>query len=145
MSLVQNQLNIHATCVAFNGKGALITGVSGSGKSAFALQLMALGAELVSDDRTDLRVQGARLIATAPTNIAGLIEVRGMGILHATALPSADVCVVIDMDQTETGRLPEKHIATFCNTQLPCLYKIDAPYFAAAVVQFLKSDRRDLS
>lgn len=145
MSCTETPLNIHATCVALNGKGALITGASGSGKSALALELMALGAVLVSDDRTDLHAEGTRLIASAPASISGLIEVRGMGLLQVQVCASVEVCVVIDMDQMEPDRLPLKHVATFCNMQRPCLYKIAAPYFPAGVIQYLKSDRRDPS
>lgn len=141
----QDLLNIHASCVALNDRAVLITGASGSGKSSLALQLMALGARLVSDDRTDLHVQGQRLIASAPASIAGLVEARGVGILSATACAYADVVVVIDMDKVETQRLPTVHSVTICNIQRPCLYKIEAPHFPAAVVQYLKSNRRDPS
>ena len=57
-------------------------GPSGAGKSALALQLLALGAELVADDRTDIIRQGDHLIADVPQAIAGMIEARGMGILE---------------------------------------------------------------
>jgi len=58
---------IHATTVAVNGRGVMIRGASGSGKSALALQMIAMGAELVSDDRTSLIVHENRLIASPPT------------------------------------------------------------------------------
>jgi hypothetical protein len=89
-------VNIHATCVrlgkagaAFGappGAGILLVGSSGSGKSDLALRLMAAGAELVADDRSDLYLWRGRLYARAPARIAGLLEVRGVGIL---ALPYA--------------------------------------------------------
>ena len=89
-------VNIHATCVrlgkagaAFGappGAGILLLGNSGSGKSDLALRLIAAGAELVADDRTDLYLSRGRLYARAPAPIAGLLEVRGVGIL---ALPYA--------------------------------------------------------
>lgn len=89
-------VNIHATCVrlAQAGKtfgappdcGILLLGASGSGKSDLALRLIAMGAELVADDRTDLFVKRGRLYAKPPMRIAGLLEVRGVGIL---ALPHA--------------------------------------------------------
>ena len=50
---------LHATCVAVDGRGLLILGPSGSGKSALALQLIALGAQLVADDRTRVSRRGA--------------------------------------------------------------------------------------
>ena len=57
---------LHATCVAFGANAVLILGAAGSGKSALALQLMALGCDLVSDDRTAVVAEGAKLIAAAP-------------------------------------------------------------------------------
>ena len=66
--------NIHASCVAFRGKGVLLLGPSGAGKSSLALQLMDGGARLVADDRCDLSARGGKLYAAAPASIAGLIE-----------------------------------------------------------------------
>ena len=78
-------VNIHATCVllesaaaafgASRAAGVLLLGKSGAGKSDLALQLIALGAKLVSDDRTELFVERGKLFARAPQSIAGLIEV----------------------------------------------------------------------
>ena len=60
---------LHASCVAWQGRGALILGRSGAGKSALALQLMAFGADLVSDDRTELLAEADVLTARAPATI----------------------------------------------------------------------------
>ncbi len=64
----------HASCVAYGGRGVLILGASGRGKSALALRLMALGAVLVADDRTDLCREGDSVMARAPDAIKGMIE-----------------------------------------------------------------------
>ena len=78
-------VNIHAGCAAMGRQGALkgvlILGESGSGKSDLLLRLMDEGARLVADDRTDLYVANGRLHARAPESIAGLMEVRGLGII----------------------------------------------------------------
>ena len=58
--------SIHGTCVAIGGAGALLLGPSGSGKSDLALRLIDQGAELVADDRVELRVAGAQVLASAP-------------------------------------------------------------------------------
>ena len=79
--------NIHATALVIAGTGLLVTGPSGSGKSAFALALVDAMrqrghfARLVSDDRVDLSSLGGHVIAAAPTAIAGLAEGRGTGLL----------------------------------------------------------------
>ena len=57
---------VHASCVTVQGRGVLITGASGSGKSALALSLMALGADLVADDRVILSLDRGRVMASAP-------------------------------------------------------------------------------
>lgn len=76
-------MQLHATTVAIEGRGLVILGPSGAGKSTLALELMATGAVLVADDRTDLARQGDALIASVPQALAGRIEARGIGILGA--------------------------------------------------------------
>ena len=76
---------MHATCVAVGPHAALIRGASGRGKSGLALQLLAMGAVLVSDDRTRLWRAGDALMADAPDTIRGRIEARGVGILRVPA------------------------------------------------------------
>ena len=85
---------LHATCVAVDGRGLLILGPSGSGKSGLALRLIALGATLVSDDRTRITAHEGLLTATCPSPaILGLIEARGLGLLRAPVTESAKVQV----------------------------------------------------
>lgn len=121
----------------------LIAGASGSGKSALALQLMAFGAALVSDDRTCIVRRDGHYVASAPAAIAGLIEARGVGVLGATPMAETRLVLAIDMDRTETERLPPRRVFNADGLSLPCLYKIDAPYFPAVILQYLKNGRRD--
>ncbi|RMF16145.1 MAG: serine kinase, partial [Alphaproteobacteria bacterium] len=74
---------VHASCVAWHGRGILLRGPSGAGKSALALRLIEAGALLVADDYVVLDAQSTpdRLLAAPPPRIAGLIEVRGLGLL----------------------------------------------------------------
>jgi len=65
---------LHATAVAVGGRGLLILGRSGAGKSSLALQLIALGARLVADDRTRVTLGPAGLVASPPEAIRGRIE-----------------------------------------------------------------------
>ena len=77
--------NVHATALVAAGRGLLIFGPSGSGKSSLALHLLDLCALngdfgcLVSDDRVWLSAAGGRLLAETPEAIAGLVEIRGFG------------------------------------------------------------------
>ncbi|AEI95347.1 HPr kinase/phosphorylase [Roseobacter litoralis] len=134
---------LHATCVDFQSKGVLITGRSGKGKSALALQLMAYGAVLVSDDQTEVSAKDGKVCARAPRPTHGMIEVRGIGLLNAQALTSSTVELVVDLDQLETERLPHLHGTDVCGLTLPCLYYFDAPHFPAGILQYLKAGRRE--
>jgi serine kinase of HPr protein (carbohydrate metabolism regulator) len=97
---------IHASTVAIDGKAVLIGGPSGSGKSDLALRLIDRGAVLVSDDYTIVRRTGAELLASAPANIAGKMEVRGLGIVDMPNAADIPVALFVDLD-AEPQRLPE--------------------------------------
>jgi HPr kinase/phosphorylase len=129
---------LHATAVAFHGEGLLILGAAGSGKSGLALMLMAFGARLVSDDRTVVKFENGGLWASAPPSIAGLIEARGIGILNAETEAQARLTLAVDMDKTQVARLPQTHSFGVLGQTLPCLHKVDSPYFPAAILQYLK-------
>ena len=139
----QTPLVLHATCVAVGPRAVLIRGASGSGKSGLGLQLMALGATLVSDDRTILTVEDGALIARAPDAIAGLIEARGMGLLRAKARLQARVALVVDLDRTATDRMPKRQGIEILGVDLPLFEKVDSPYFPAAILQYLSHDQED--
>jgi hypothetical protein len=85
---------VHASCVALSGKGVLLLGDSGTGKSDLALRLIHDGARLVADDRTVITLRQKTLQAAAPSTIAGLIEVRGLGIIALPARPARLVLAV---------------------------------------------------
>jgi len=134
-------LLLHASCVTLGSRALLITGVSGSGKSGLAIQLMSLGASLLADDRTSLRVVENQLLASCPASIRGLIEVRGMGILKADVAGETAVCGVVDLDTHEAGRLPDSLETEILGITLPLIRCIDTPVFAPALIQFLKKGR----
>lgn len=98
---------LHGSAVAAAGRACLITGASGSGKSTLAIEMIALGAELVADDRVELRREGDALLVSAPPAIAGLIEARGAGILRLAPRPEAPLALIVDLDGSEPERLPE--------------------------------------
>ena len=99
-------VNIHATCVRFGREGILLIGKSGSGKSDLALRLIGRGATLVSDDRCDISVERERLVARTPRTIAGLLEVRGVGIVTLPYAPRARLALVLDLSG-RAERMPE--------------------------------------
>ena len=131
---------VHASAVAFDGKGVLIKGASGSGKSSLALDLMSRGATLISDDQTELWRQNDSLWARPPDSLAGLIEARGIGILNADWKP-APIVAVVDLDHVETERLPKSESIDFIGIDLPLLRKIAHPTWNAALAQYLRFGR----
>lgn len=135
------QDRLHASCVALNRRAVLILGPSGSGKSALALQLMALGCRLVSDDQTLLSAREGLLWAEAPDTIRGRIEARGLGILAAETVRRAQVTLAVDLEREETGRLPPERTIDLCGVTIPCLRRVAAPHFPAAVLQHLRAGR----
>jgi serine kinase of HPr protein (carbohydrate metabolism regulator) len=97
---------LHVSCVARNGAAILIGGKSGSGKSDLALRLIGRGATLVSDDYTLVRRVSGRLLATTPANIAGKLEVRGLGVIDMPYSEDVPVCLYVDLER-EQERMPE--------------------------------------
>lgn len=95
-------MQIHASCVARDGVGVILLGPSGAGKSDLVLRLLDRGFALVADDRVDI-VDG---IARAPAALAGLLEVRGLGIIRMAYLEQAGLALAVELGQ-ETDRMPE--------------------------------------
>jgi HPr kinase/phosphorylase len=104
---VPDTRTIHATTVAIDGRAIVLRGPSGSGKSDLALRLIADGADLVADDRTELTARDGALIATSPPKIAGLLEVRGVGVLSLPHRDGVPVALLADLDVNQPPpRLP---------------------------------------
>ena len=97
---------VHASSVASDGRAVLITGPSGSGKSDLALRLLDRGFTLVSDDRTIVRKGGDRLLASAPPNIAGKLEIRGIGIVDMQMVTDVPVALLVELT-SDIQRLPD--------------------------------------
>lgn len=133
---------LHASCVALDGRGLLILGKSGSGKSALALQLMAFGAALVADDRTLITRSGKSLSARAPDPIRGLVEARGLGLIHAETAEHVTLLACADLDRAEPDRLPQRHERQILGICLPEFRRVDAAHFAPGLLQYLKSRQR---
>ena len=131
-------VTLHATCVAIGGRGVLITGPSGSGKSDLALRLIDRGAELVSDDGTIVEARNGRLIARAGPNIAGRMEARGIGILTLPHRAEIALALGIALDAIPE-RLPDDPLPTrrIEGVDLPTLGL--APFEASAAFKIEKA------
>lgn len=103
---------LQASAVAIEGRALLIEGPPGSGKSSLALALIDRGAGLIGDDAVTLTADGPRLIASPPPNIAGLLEVRGVGLVTLPCAPPSPVALILTLGEPPAGRLPETPLAT---------------------------------
>jgi serine kinase of HPr protein (carbohydrate metabolism regulator) len=103
---------IHASAVLIGAHAVLIRGASGSGKSQLAWQLIEAAparipfARLVADDRAFVEAHHGRLLMRPAPELAGLIEVRGLGIRRLVYEPCAVVGLVVDLGAADAGRLP---------------------------------------
>lgn len=102
-------------------RGALIEGPSGVGKSDLALRALAAGFRLVADDRVVVFASGGRVYGKAPESLAGLMEIRGLGIVAAPAIAVAEVTLVITcLDAPKAvERLPEPRFTTIAGLDVP--------------------------
>lgn len=120
----------------------LIRGAAGSGKSALALRLIALGADLVADDLTEV-VTGptgpeARFPGTADAALRGVIEARGVGLVRAPHRAAAPIVLVVELDEVEAERLPPARTVKIAGHEIACLHKAETVDFAAAISLYLR-------
>jgi serine kinase of HPr protein (carbohydrate metabolism regulator) len=109
-----------ASCVAVGGRAILIEGPPGAGKSTLALALIDRGAELIGDDGVTLERRDDALWASPPPNIAGLIEVRNVGLV-TLAVGEAPVALLLRLSGA-APRLPERALAeTILGCAIPAL------------------------
>jgi serine kinase of HPr protein (carbohydrate metabolism regulator) len=128
---MSDTLLVHASAVAIDGGAILLRGPSGAGKSDLALRLIDAGARLVADDQVELRRVGGQVLARAPAALAGLVEVRGLGIVRVDALKEAPLVLIVDLiGSDEVDRLPEPRVETVLGLTVPLLAQ--APFEASA-------------
>ncbi len=133
---------LHATTVAIEGQAVLIIGPSGAGKSTLALELIGLGAVLISDDLTRVSSGENAPTAHAPDRMRGVIEARGLGLIYVPVLDHAPVKLVVDLAQVEEERLPPSRPVTFVvNQPVRTVWRVDAASFPSALFNMIKHGR----
>lgn len=139
---------VHASAVLVGARAVLIRGPSGAGKSRLALELIGAGraglllfARLIGDDRVHLEAVGGRLVVRPAETLAGLIEVRGAGLLRLPYEPSGVVGFVVDLGAAAAERLPEadgKH-TVIAGIMLPRLAVAPSAAALSAVLALITS------
>ncbi len=119
---------VHASAVLVGARAVLIRGPSGAGKSRLALELLDAArvgrlrfARLVGDDRVHLESANGRLLVRPAQPLAGLIELRGVGLLRRDYEPCAVVGLVVDLDAVDAQRLPDRQTIQLDGTEVPRL------------------------
>ena len=134
---------IHASAVLVGPKAVLIRGPEGSGKSQLAwllLQSTLPFTRLVADDRAHIEARSGRLLVRPAEQLAGLIEIRGLGIRRLPYEPVAVASFVIDLGATNADRLPAQKAAqaTLEGVTLPRLAVASGVASLPLVLAFLK-------
>ena len=136
---------VHATAVALGGRCILLLGPSGAGKSDLALRLVDRGWRLVADDRVVLTRENGWLWASAPPVLAGLIEVRGVGIVPEPALARARVVLALDLG-LPPDRLPDPAQRDFGGVSVRCLgFDVDGESAVLRVERALRAHGNGVS
>jgi HPr kinase/phosphorylase len=113
---------LHATCVELSDRGIVLLGPSGSGKSDLALRLIDRGARLVADDQLTVERQGDRLLGRPAEALAGLLEVRGYGIVKLPWRAPCPLGLAVGLDSVgPLPRLPEPESYDLLGVRLPYL------------------------
>lgn len=110
-----------ASAVAIRGRAVLIEGPSGSGKSSLALALIDRGAQLIGDDGVTLDAREGRLFASPPPTIAGLIEVRNLGLLTMPVASDVAVGLVLRLDPAAPRFVEEAEQVALQGIDLPLI------------------------
>jgi serine kinase of HPr protein (carbohydrate metabolism regulator) len=117
-------LYVHGTCIALGTRAVLLRGPSGAGKSDLAFRLVREDASgetrLVADDQVGLRENSSRLIASAPAALAGLVELRGLGLVPLPSVAEAPLALIADLvARVSVPRIAEARYETILGVSLP--------------------------
>ena len=133
---MSTSLLVHATTVAIDGWAVMLRGPSGAGKSDLGLRLIDAGARLVADDQCELCRIGEHIVVRAPPAIAGLIEIRGLGIVQLDAIGEAPLALIADLVAPEAlERLPLPRTDSILGLVVPAISLAAFEASAAAKVR----------
>jgi serine kinase of HPr protein (carbohydrate metabolism regulator) len=113
---------LQATCVAIRGRGLLIEGAPGTGKSSLALALIDRGAVLVGDDGVLLEIRGGKLHAAPHPNTRGLLEVRNLGLIEMAHSEAVPVALAVTLDPAAPRFIEAASQAEYLGITLPLVH-----------------------
>lgn len=120
MTVISSE-TLHCSTVAIDGRAVMIEGRSGSGKSDLALRLIDRGAMLVSDDYTIALRKGKVLHASSPANIAGKMEVRGIGLVEMKHVSDVPVALIVQLFDTVDRMPPTPELRVVAGVSVPVM------------------------
>lgn len=132
--------NIHASCVAAGSRGILLLGPSGRGKSDLALRLIDRGARLVADDRCDVWFDRGRLWCRPPDELAGKMEVRGLGIVEQPWTAPVPLALAVRLAERYERMPPANQVEMIAGNPVPAV-TLSAFEASAPVKVLLALDR----
>ncbi len=97
---------IHGSAIAYEGKGVLILGQPGSGKSALCMRLIEQGCDLIGDDLVDLYIKDNCIYVAENSKSLGAIEFRYIGLFHTKTQQEANLAFVVNLSKPSNKRLP---------------------------------------
>jgi HPr kinase/phosphorylase len=113
-----SKVTVHGTAVLVGDCGVLIRGIPGSGKSSLALRLIdsagygvgaaLMRAKLIADDQVELESRGGAIAMAAPKRLAGILEIRGYGIVQLAHTTGIALGLVVDLTDLAIQRMPEE-------------------------------------
>jgi len=133
-------LQLHASAFAYAGIGCVLLGPSGSGKSATMAQALLHGGRLIADDQVVLRSEAGALTARAPKEIAGVFELRGLGIVRVAPVEAHALHLAVELTSEPVERLPAPETCEFLCIELPLLRLPAMPHTpVAALLLYLQA------
>lgn len=132
---------VYGSAIAVGGRGFLIRGASGSGKSGLVLQMMALGADLISDDQVIMERSARTIIMSAPQTLVGKIEARFVGILSVPTRKNVVLNHVVDLDVDSQAQLPQLQHCEVLGLRIDLLNGRNVPNLASILMIFGRTER----
>ena len=131
---------LHGSAISAHGRALVFCGPSGSGKTSLALQMLALGAGLISDDLVCLEARDTEIMVQhpKPTQPLQALEARGFAILRTDLAPAAPLSAFVDMSKTSVHRVPTLQTQRFGTCEVPIFHKVDSAAFPAILMHYLR-------